>query len=368
MTSCHTILAKDNLIKFNSDNYDVSEASQTDTQKLAKGLLDKALEDIKASEVLYHENLKGLAIFHLEQASEKILKAYFIGYLRKSYKYFFEMYEFAERTGAFPVKIPDKYERVHQKIKGIIKQLTNPKNLGHDFAGFLDKQLKDLSKSICEVGFEGYLEFLANGFIAALYKQKQKFIKRLLDKGLNSEQAENKINSSIYILSQLFQQLITSIKTYNFTSSMCSNEVSSSTDIEEASKEIGESQEPCIHENVEIYKSITKDYRDYLEKLLKENLKAMQTTNNIITSSIDSSNENLKTFIEIFYYDTVVPIFLLLLHLCLYKYYNISRYPEGEIPEEEYEAIPEALELLKEVHKTVECIIQFFPELELRLD
>ena len=54
------------------------------------------------------------------------------------------------------------------------------------------------------------------------------------------------------------------------------------------------------------------------------------------------------------FYDAIAPLFMLPLHLCLYKYYNSFRYPEGKIPEGDYEAIPGAIELLKEVHKTVE--------------
>ena len=347
----------------------MSETPQIDLQKLVKELLDKALKDIKASEILYRENLKDLAIFHLEQASEKILKAYFIGYQRKPLRYLLEMYEVAETTGTISAIIPNKYKSLHQTIKDIIKQLADPKNLGHDLAGFLDKKLRNLYEDICKVDFEGYLKFLLNGFIAALHILKPKFINGLRNKGINVKQAENEVNSSISFVAQLFNQLITYIENSNLKNIICNEEVRESISIKELSKEIKENSEPCIYDSVEIYKSIDKEIRDLLEKSLRdENETIAKITSSIIMYFRDNNTENSKTYIESLLYEVVSPIFVLPLHLCLYKYYDISRYPGGKIPGEEYKIIPETIELLKEVHKTVEHVAQVFPEFGLRLD
>jgi len=353
MTSCYTILAKGSLIRSNSNNYGVSE-TQADLQKLAKGFLGKALEDIRASEILYRENLKDLAIFHLEQASEKILKAYIINILGVPLKYLLGIYEFAKGTGAFPAQIPDNYKESHQKIKDIINELTNPKKLGHDLAKFLDKELRDL---YCKAGFEEYLEFLGNGLVNALYKQKQKLIEELLNEGLDPEQAESEVNSSINFISQFFELLSTSIRTSNSINALCKEEASSSLNNEESSKGTEKSLEPCIHREVETYKSIITKFRVLIDNALKKKPQVSQSANNILTSSTASNYENLIAFE--YFYNIIATFPMFTLHLCLYKYYNISRYPEGEIPEEEYEAIPGAIELLKEVHKTVERMIRF---------
>jgi len=274
--------------------------------------LDKASEDIKAAEILYSENLKELAIFHLEQASEKILKAYFIGFLGVPFKYLLGMYEFAKGTGAFPAKIPDNYKEPHQKIKDIINQLTNPKNLGHDLAKFLDKELRDL---LCKAGFEEYLEFLGNGFVNALYKQKQKLIEKFLKDGLNPEQAESEVNSSINSLTQFLELLTTSIKTSNSINAMCKEEARSSLNNKESLKEMEKSLGPCIHGEVETYKSIITKYRDLIGKALKKEPQVSQSANNILTSSTDSNYEYLITLES--FYDGIAPIFMLPLHLCL---------------------------------------------------
>jgi len=190
--------------------------TQIDLQKLAKGFLDKASEDIKAAEILYRENLKDLAIFHLEQASEKILKAYVIGFLLKALKSFLIIYEFTEKAGALQEKIPDNYKRLQQRTKDVINQLAYPKKLRHNLIEFLDKQLKDLYENMCKEGLEEYLKFLGNAFVTALYKQKQKLIEKLLNEGLTPEQAESEVNSDINSVSQYFELLITSIRTSKF--------------------------------------------------------------------------------------------------------------------------------------------------------
>jgi len=138
---------------------------------------------------------------------------------------------------------------------------------------------------------------------------------------------------------------------------MCKEEARPSLNNKESSKEMEESLGPCIHGEVEAYKSIITKFRDLIDNALKKEPQVSQSANNILTSSMDSSDDNLIPLED--FYDALVPFFLIPLHLCLYKYYNISRYPEGKIPEEEYKAIPEAIELLKEVHKTVERAIQF---------
>lgn len=55
----------------------------TTVNYIVNGLLEKAWEDLRASKVLYEYGLKAQALAHLEQASEKILKAYLKGMYRR---------------------------------------------------------------------------------------------------------------------------------------------------------------------------------------------------------------------------------------------------------------------------------------------
>jgi len=328
------------------------ETLQIDPQKLAKGFLDKALEDIRASEILYRENLQDLAIFHLEQASEKILKAYAISFLS------------AEGSVVISINVPNKYEKIHKRIKEIISQLHKPKNLNHDIINFLNKKFGNLYYDMCKADFEGYLEFLLNSSVTALNKQKSMLKRWFLSKGLNEEQAENGANSFISFNSQIINQLITYIKNSNLKNNICEEKVKKLIPSEKLLNEIMESSEPCLYNKLGTYQSITKELRDLIKKAIDSNPKVIEVIGDIFMSPKLIDDENLKTLIQDLLYNIVSPIFLPLLHICLNKYYSISRYPEGKIPEEEYKAVPETIELLKKVHKSVEDLIQAPSELE----
>ena len=66
---------------------------------LAKRLLDKAKKDLKiANKVINDPEVCELALFHLEQASEKILKAYFIGVIVGSMAFLYELSKHEDRN------------------------------------------------------------------------------------------------------------------------------------------------------------------------------------------------------------------------------------------------------------------------------
>ena len=48
---------------------------------------------------------------------------------------------------------------------------------------------------------------------------------------------------------------------------------------------------------------------------------------------------------------------MLPLHLCLVKYYDVTRYPEGEVPKEEYEAISNVIGVLENTHDIVKKLV-----------
>ena len=294
------------------------ETSQIDRQKLAKGFLDKALKDIKASEILYRENLQDLAIFHLEQVSEKILKAYFIVTQRESLTALLEKYKAAEENGNDP-------------LKELAKLLNDPKSLRHDLVKFLNNEVKLLPEKICKEGINSYLEGLLKHYTT--------------------------------IPSNLSEQLIVYTKT-DLKNAVCNEEAMKPTDIQGLYKKIKESQEPVIHYGIEIYRSYSEKIKDFLNNKYWEQVSNIMQLMNKFTfynnNYINIKKEDLKTMLENLFYGVILPILIVPLHLFLSKYYNVSRYPEGNIPEEEYETIPDVIEILKEVHKYVEDIIQIF--------
>jgi len=45
------------------------------------------------------------------------------------------------------------------------------------------------------------------------------------------------------------------------------------------------------------------------------------------------------------------------LHYCLCRYYEVSRYPEGEISDQEFEIIPQVLEVLRQLHEIIKDVV-----------
>jgi len=341
----------------------------SETEELARALLEKALEDLEATEVLYYyskKDLKELAIYHLEQASEKIIKAFFIGFIIDGLSYILHAYDIAERAGSISINSLSRYEELHQLIKNTVDGFKDPKRYGHNLK-LLDELLKQVHKEFCSGDFGGYLELVfIKGFIPALHAQKQKVVEELVSKGLSIEQSEDLFNFIIGSLTSFFKQYIAFIKSPDFESKVCGDRFGRLDVVKKASEKIKKSLEPCIHTSVEVSKSIDKIVKSILEKTLEGSPEAVQAFEKAEISLRDITSQiglptlgksDLKTFIVNLLRGIVLVTSILPLHFCLLKYHEVSRYSKGGIPAEEHQAVPEAIELLKEVYGVVEHLI-----------
>jgi len=339
----------------------------SEAEELARAFLRKAWDDLKAARILDREGLKDLAIYHLEQASEKILKAFFIGFLIDCLGFLTQICDVARRTGIIPANLLSKYRKLHNLISSIVKQYRHPRMFGHDFTEFLDEWLRKLYQELCYGDFGGYLELvLLKGFIPLLNKRKQRILDELVSEGLSAEQAENVLNFVISSLTEFFKHHVTFIKSLDFRVKICSGKSGELGSVKEVLEKIEESREPCIHAGVELCRIVDEKFRSILGETLEKNHevveafeKAEKTLREIATQIGPSTLEqgDLKTFMINLLRGIMLLAPLLTLHFCLYKYHKSSRYPEGAIPVEEYKAIPETIELLEKVHELVEHLI-----------
>ena len=167
-----------------------------DVARLVEGLLDKAREDLEASRILYERGLKASALNHLEQASEKILKAYFIGYLIDFLRF---IYELAEQANA------QEFNRdIHRLVKQAVKQYAIPKHLGHDFNAFLNEFLPKLYVGVCGGIFASYFRYsIAHSFIPYVSRYRERILATLMEEGLDRVQAEKLPDAVIRIVHQV---------------------------------------------------------------------------------------------------------------------------------------------------------------------
>jgi len=331
---------------------------------IANKLLEIAEEDLKAAEVLYVNELMRPSLYHLEQASEKILKAYLIGVLLYPMKFIVDN---AEKVGT-----AGKFGEVHKTLKQA-NNYIDPKNFGHDFSGFTKKFLPELFKRYCSKELVDYATATTKAWLNSMGMNKERIIDKLVKQGATREVAEKVYNLFFDILAQEDKKGKDN-REEDKKGELC----------EKAKSEFGASleklkneEEPCLENTArsikdesaeEIYNDFISKYRELLDKDKKDKDKKIgeidkkigeilgaTSLNDILSKSFpeEKTGEFLRNFVK----SNVLIFMMVPLQFCLSKYYNATRYGEGTVPEKEFEAIPITIEKLNHIYEITRSLI-----------
>lgn len=332
-----------------------------DTIELAKGLLEYAKEDLESAGILYKENKLRSAMYHLEQASEKILKANLLAYfvlLRLMFK--------VTEMGYSPARFPARFKKIRQHIEQGVKNYSNPRNLGHDFDKFLNKFLPGQYELICGEEFKQFVESsinIKNRLIGDLKNKQNKIISKLQQEEYSNELLVEIFNATVELLSSYFLIFLDE----DVRKRICGFKKKIKPG--KALKEILKSNELCLESTVDFFnytnKAIDKAYLK-IESEKKESIEKItrwiyELSNTYGISELKKFAEEMDQFVYGITKGVLTPYMMLPLHHCLLRYYNPSRYPEGEIPEEEFASLPRVIEVLKELHKIVSDLVSRHP-------
>ncbi len=313
-------------------------------------LLKHAEEDLKAAKVLYDNELMLQSLYHLEQASEKILKAYLIGVLLYPMKLIVDNAESLGTAG--------KFRDIHGWLKSSIYNNIVPKNLGHAFSGFMKEFLPHLYKGYCSGRLIDYVNATLRAWLPRVRMSKERIIAKLVEQGATKEVAEKVYNLLINVLSQPAPIAIGE----DIRRKSCEKARS---DFGASLEKLGDEEKPCLQaaallvEYVEelaekAYTQVTTEYRGLLGQKIGEVLEAVGLSDILPRDLLE---ETIEYLLRKFVIGNIVIYTTLPLHFCLLKYYNATRYGEGTVPKEEFEAIPNTIKTLNRLHELTRTLI-----------
>ena len=311
-------------------------------KELVKGLLNEALEDIEDARILYETRKSKQVMFFLDQASEKILKAYFIGFIIDFLQF---IYRVAEEARAY-----ERFRSMHQLVKEAITKFAIPKHLGHDFDKFLNKFLPKIYEGLYGGEFGSYVNYsIKKGLIPHLKEKRSKIINKLIKEGLKQEQAESLYNFMVELLTYFPGILIDESTRKNICKDI---NLKGFADIR---KPLKDTKEPCLSDTIEFYNLVEKSLDELYKKIERENKENLANIAKVLSDLVNildlfELRELIKKLEKVLYEyikGNIVIYMSLPLHYCLCRYYEVSRYPEGEIPDQEFEVIPQVLEVLR---------------------
>jgi len=280
-----------------------------------------------------------------------MLKAYLIGFMFYSMKFVVDL---AER-----VDVANNFRDVHIRLKSLIYNYIVPKNLGHALSGFMEKFLPFFFEAYCSGRLLNYVNATLKSLTPLIKDSKEHLIKNLMLRGATKEVAEKAYG----LLYQVFTQkpaLITVNEDVKVKS--CS----------EAEKNFGvflrapkEWREPCLKATTllieyvknlaeEAYTQAISDYKELLNKSIGELLESSKLSNILPKKILE---EAVEDYLRITLIGNIIIIMAFPLHFCLFKYYDAVRYGEGAVPQEEFDAIPEAINTLEYVYEMIKTLL-----------
>lgn len=313
-------------------------------------LLKHAEEDLKAAKVLYENELMLQSLYHLEQASEKILKAYLIGVLLYPMKLIVDN---AESVGT-----AEKFRDIHSWLKSATYNYMVPKNLGHTFSGFLKEFLPRLYKAYCSGRLVDYVNATLRTWLPRVRRMsKERIVAKFMEQGATREVAEKIYNLLIYVLSQPAPIAVGE----DIRRKSCEKAKS---DFGASLEKLGKEEEPCLEattlfvEYVEklaekAYNQVVSEYRELLGQKIGEVLEAVGLSNILPKSILE---EKIEDFLRNLVIGNIVIYMMLPLHFCLLKYYPATRYGEGTVPKEEFKTIPNTIKTLDHIHEITKTL------------
>ena len=310
----------------------------------ARELLEIALRDLESCKVLYERNTtRESSLLHLEQASEKILKAFIIGVLLSPLKLLIDLAE--------KLKVREKYSHVHIFLKRHVNMYINPKGLGHEFRGFSEDFLPSLYNEFCIGELPSYIKDVFNALLSIIKSNEERVIKHLMDQGLDSESAREVYNLVISLPSQL--------PIHDIRQRLCNK--SATEGFGKALREIKEGQRPClkdtnymvtyVKETVEnAYNQVLKTHGELLKMKVGELMEVRRLNQLLPREVLEMSIEQVLRNLVV---GTVIFIAAIPFHICIARYYNVVRYEKGKVPKEDIEEVPNAVKTLEQLHEIV---------------
>lgn len=317
---------------------------------VADRLLKHAEEDLEAAKVLYERGLMLQSLYHLEQASEKTLKAYLIGIWFYPMK---EVVDTAENIGT-----AEKFRDIHYQLKSAIYNYIVPRNLGHDFSRFLNRFLPWLHEAYCSERLVEYVNVTLKAWLQRVTINKERVIAKLMEQGTTREMAEKVYSLLVYILSQPAPITIGG----DIRRKSCDKaRLDFGTSLERLKRE----DRLCLQATTlfidyvmklaeEAYNQTILEYREVLDQKIREVLEPLGLSN-IFPENF--KNFLIKDLLRSLIVGNIVIVMTLPLHFCLFKYYNATRYGEGTVPKEEFENIPNAINTLRHIHRITTTLI-----------
>ncbi len=313
-------------------------------------LLKHAKEDLEAAKVLYENELMFQSLYHLEQASEKILKAYLIGVMFYPMKLIVDS---AESVGT-----AEKFRDIHNWLKSATYNYMVPKNLGHAFSGFMKEFLPRLYRGYCSGRLVDYINATLKAWLPRVRISKERIVAKLMERGATREIAEKAYDLLIYVLSQPAPIAIGE----DIQRKSCEKARS---DFGASLEKLREEEKPCLQattffvEYVEelagkAYNQVASEYRGLLGQKIGEVLEAVGLSDILPRDFLEETIEDLLRKLVI---GNTVIYAMLPLHFCLLKYYHATRYGEGTVPKEEFEAIPNTIKTLGRIHEITRTLI-----------
>ncbi|MEL9908249.1 MAG: hypothetical protein QXJ03_02950 [Desulfurococcus sp.] len=299
----------------------------------------------------YERGLMLQSLYHLEQASEKTLKAYLIGI------WFYPMkivVDTAENIGT-----AGEFRDIHHRLKSAIYNYIVPRNLGHDFSRFLNRFLPWLYKAYCSERLVEYVNATLKAWLQRVIINKERVIAKLMEQGTTREIAEKVYSLLVYIFSQPAPITIGG----DIRRKSCDKaRLDFGTSLEGLKRE----DRPCLQATTlfidyvmklaeEAYNQAILEYREVLDQKIRKEVLEPLGLSDIFPKNF--TNSLIKDLLKSLIVGNIVIVMTLPLHFCLFKYYNATRYGEGTVPKEEFENIPNVIDTLRHIHRITITLI-----------
>lgn len=327
-----------------------NEDNKVSDTAVLEELLRKAKEDIDTAKLIlpHRQDLLAQSLYHIQQAIEKTLKVFLIGFYVNP---ILDISEIAEKCS----DITGKYRRTSQILKKF-RDLKEPEKLGHEV---LTEKATEALKELAE-GLDDILEYISYVYIECINKYKDKLISYLTNEGLSYDQAD-----------QLYNNMVTIIKSSvkGIKEARRSNIKLSSDSVKGIKKLRPKPCYPCLRTAIERYDKIKNLYEQALNRSIKELdlytkiQNAEKELNNIQPSILREVNKGVLGVVK-FFIDTVIKdvfkefIASLEVYPCLLNYENVgTRYPSRSclrVSDEDLSAVPEVLVIAENLYNAVE--------------
>ena len=312
-------------------------SSEATIDETVRNFFNEAKVDLLAAEKLKEDQAtRKRALFNLQQACEKALKAYFLaGFVDV-------LISLSELTKREDMKL---YGEAYTLLKKA-KRFEKPRILQHGFKSFF-RYMDSYSRAFVYGKMRRYYQFLFRRVRDDFQERRSKIVEKLMkDAGLDQEKADIIFGSILDIIDltiEFYDKYEYRYKRIEFKSQT----------------------PPCLSVASKAYWKGTEIVDEKFEGFSKKGEDLLETAKVPLETLFNAFPEIRETIGTVtvakalsYYKDFIKPVFALPLHLCLLKYEQSSRYPDApQPPTEEMESIEEGIETVRSLMKSVGNLI-----------